>query len=146
MNAEFLSRTPWLALTLLGLSYALMGWYLSAHHVLWVVGISMTLTTLAIAWKGTAIVENLSLLKSTSLLGLIILGLLLSLPVALLVGGSLFLNLFFLPVTTTLFAEFEMRSAGFTQRQLFFYLTLLAGCGIGFGEAIDLALIPSTRF
>lgn len=146
MNAEFSSRTPWLALTLLGSSYALLGWYLSAHHVLWIVGILMALMTVAIAWEGTAIVENLSLLKSSSLLALVILGLLLSLPVALLVGGSLFLNLFFLPVITTLFAEFEMRSAGFSQRQLFLYLTLLAGLGIGFGEAIDLVLIPSTRF
>ncbi|MBD2090244.1 hypothetical protein H6F67_10305 [Microcoleus sp. FACHB-1515] len=146
MNAEFSVRRPWLALTLLGSAYALLGWYLSAHHILWIFGVFVTLATLAIVWKGTLILENLSLLKSSRLFGLIITGLMISLPLALIVGGSLFLNLIFLPVATMFFAEIEMRSAGFKQLQLFFYLTLLAGLGLGLGEAIDLVLVPSGRF
>jgi len=146
MNAEFPSRMPWLALTLLGSAYALFGWYLSAHHILWVVGVFVALATLAIAWRGMPIVEHLSLSKSSTLFGLIILGLLLSLPAALIIGGSLFLNLIFLPIATMFFAEIEMRSAGFRQLQLFLYLTLLAGIGIGIGEAIDLVVLPSARF
>lgn len=146
MNAEFSFRRPWLALALLGAAYALLGWYLSAHHILWIVGVFVTVATLAIAWKGIPILEHLSLLKSSRLFGLIVLGFLVSLPVALVVGGSLFLNLIFLPIVTTLFAEIEMRSAGFKQLQLFLYLTLLAGLGLGLGEAIDLVLVPSGRF
>ncbi|NJL20733.1 MAG: hypothetical protein HC895_07875 [Leptolyngbyaceae cyanobacterium SM1_3_5] len=100
MNAELPVRRPWLALTLLGLAYALLGWYLSAHHILWIVGVFVTLTTLAIAWSGTPTLKYLSLLKSSQLFGWIIVGMLLSVPAALLVGGSLFLNLIFLPVVT----------------------------------------------
>lgn len=146
MNAEFSVRRPWLALTLLCSAYALLGWYLSAHHILWIVGVFVTLATLAIVWKGTPTLENLSLLKSSRLFGLVVIGLMLSLPVALIVGGSLFLNLIFLPVITMLFAEIEMRSAGFKQLELFLYLTMSAGLGLGLGETIDLVLVPSGRF
>ncbi|MBW4612367.1 MAG: hypothetical protein KME21_03650 [Desmonostoc vinosum HA7617-LM4] len=38
MNVESLGKIPLMPLILLWLAYALLGWYLAAHQIIWLVG------------------------------------------------------------------------------------------------------------
>ncbi len=53
MNVGFFSRFPDFSLVLLWLAYALFGWYLSAHHIVWLVGIFIAAIALFIASKSS---------------------------------------------------------------------------------------------
>lgn len=58
MNVGFLSRSPWLPLVLLWLAYALLGWYLSAHHIVWLLGAFVAVLSLAVASKSSPLLER----------------------------------------------------------------------------------------
>jgi hypothetical protein len=143
---EFLSRLPWLAIGILWLAYALLGWYLAAHHIVWIAGFVTMVVTLSLVWKGVPLLKQLSWFSSQSLFIVTVINLVISLCVILFVTDFQFLGLIFLPVVTMLWVNLEMRSAGFNQRRILLYLATIAGLGIGLGEAIDLVLIPSMRW
>jgi hypothetical protein len=145
MNLESLGRMPWGALASLWLGYALMGWYLAAHHIVWLVGTLVVLTTLAVAWKGVPFFKQLSWSSPRSLLVITITTLALSLCVILFVSDFQFLGLIFLPVVTMFWADLEMRSADFNRPQILLNLAMVSGLGIGLGETIAHVIIPSMR-
>ncbi|MBD2213526.1 hypothetical protein H6G64_00480 [Calothrix sp. FACHB-156] len=141
MNIEFYSRIPWIPLGLLWLAYALLGWYLAAHHIIWLVGGFITAVALAIVRKSIYWLERLINFGSQTL----IVVLFLSLSIAIVATWSLLFSLFLIPVATTLLADLELRFAGFSKVDAFLVLTILAVLGLVVGETIDILLLPSSR-
>lgn len=146
MNVGFLSMIPWRPLVLLWLAYALMGWYLSAHHIVWLVGAFVASVALAVAWKSSPLLERLVRFGSQGWFVILIISLIISTSVALVATWSILLTLIVIPLVTTFLAKVEMRLAGFSQIDTFLFLTILAGFGLGLGEMIDLVLLPSIRY
>ncbi len=142
MNNEFLHKIPWQPLVLLWLTYAWLGWYLSAHHVAWLVGAVVAALVLAIAWRTVAWLERLIRFGSRALTVVLFL----SASIALVATWSIFVTFIVLPLATTLLAEMELRFAGFNKKDTFLLLSAIAGCGLAVGEVIDLVLIPSGRY
>lgn len=146
MNVAFFSRIPRLPLVLLWLTYALLGWELSAHHIVWLVGAFVAALALAAAWKSSPLFERLVLFGFQGWFVLLLISLIISISVALTVTSSILLSLIFLPLVTTFFAEVEMSFAGFSKRNTFLFLTVISGVGLGLGELIDIVLLPSLRY
>ncbi|MBD2163482.1 hypothetical protein H6G04_03595 [Calothrix membranacea FACHB-236] len=141
MNIEFYSKIPWMPLGLLWLAYALLGWYLAAHHIIWLVGGFIAAVALAIVRKSIYWLESLINFGSQTL----IVVLFLSLSIAIVATWSLLFSLFLIPVATTLLADLELRFAGFNKVDAFLVLTILAVLGLVVGETIDILLLPSSR-
>ncbi len=146
MNNQISSQKLWLALSLLGSAYALMGWYLAAHHIFWLVSTFVVGTTLTIAWRSNPVLEFLTWLTKQQVLVLVSASLLFSLIVALTLIKPILLSLILLPLFTLLYALLEMRAAGLKQLDLFLWLVIVAGLGLGIGEVIDLFVAPSMRY
>ena len=142
MNVAFLHRIPVMPLGLLWLAYALLGWYLAAHHTVWLAGAFVVAVTLAIVRKTIVWLEQLVAFGSR----ILVVVLFLSLSVALVEIWSIFFSLFLIPIATTLLADLEMRLAGFNKSDAFWILTILALSGLVMGEMIDILLFPSSRF
>lgn len=142
MNVEFFRAIPLLPLLLLWIAYALLGWYLAVHHIIWLVGAFITAIALAVARKSISWLERLFTIGSQ---GLIII-LFLSISMAVIATWWLLFSLFLIPVTTTVLADLEMRFAGFSKKGSFWTLTTIAVLGIGIGEMIDLVFLPSMRY
>lgn len=146
MNIGFISKIPWLALVLLWLVYALLGWYLSAHHIAWLVGAFVAALALAIVSKSSPWLDHLLKFISQGLVAFLLISLILSISLALAVTEPILLPLIVMPLVTTFLAELEMNSAGSNQINKFLILTIIAGLGLGFGEIIDIVLLPSLRY
>jgi hypothetical protein len=146
MNTQIFPRTPWLALSLLGIEYALLGWYLAAHHVFWLVGTLVVSTTLAVASKSNPMLEFLAWLSKQQIIVTIGVSLLFSLVVALSLVKPILLSLIPLPLITLLYALLEMRAVGFKQFDVFLWIVLVTGLSLGLGEAVDLFITPSMRY
>lgn len=146
MNIRFTSKIPWLSLSLFSLTYALIGWYLSAHHIVWLVGAFVATAALAITWKSSPLLTKLVEFCSQGLIVILVTSMVISMLVALAVTWSMLLKLFVVPLAATFLAEIEMESAGFCQINKFLFLATLAGLGLSIGEAIDIGLIPSIRY
>ncbi|MBD2102402.1 hypothetical protein [Leptolyngbya sp. FACHB-261] len=146
MNAELLAGKPWLAFSLLGVGYALLGWYLAAHHVFWLVGTLVGIATLAIAWKSNPMLEFLAWLVRQRVFVVIGVSFLFSLFVALIPVQPVLLSLIPLPLITLLYALLEMRLAGFQQSDILIWSVIITGFSLGLGEAIDLFVAPSMRY
>lgn len=146
MNAQPVSRNPWLALSLLALSYSLLGWYLAAQHVFWLVGTFTVITTLIFVWKSNPVLEFLAWLIKQQVLVIIGVSLLFSLFVALALAHPSLFSLVPLPLITLLYALLEMRTAEFKQSEIFLWSVIITGLGLGLGEAIDLFIAPSMRY
>lgn len=146
MNIGFISRIPWLGLVLLWLVYALLGWYLSAHHIAWLVGAFVAALALAIVSKSSPWVDYLLKFISQGLVAFLLISLIISTSVALAVTQPILLPLIVMPLITTFFAELEMSFAGFSQINKFLIVTIIAGLGLGLGEIIDIVLLPSLRY
>ncbi len=58
MNIDFLKKITSLSLLLLWLAYALLGWYLSAHHIIWLVGIFIATVALFGGRKNSSLFER----------------------------------------------------------------------------------------
>jgi hypothetical protein len=69
-----------------------------------------------------------------------------SLVVAITLAQPILFSLLSLPLMTLLYALLEMRAAEFTQSKIFFWSVVIAGLGLGLGEAIDLLIAPSMRY
>lgn len=146
MNVAFFSRIPRLPLVLLWLTYALLGWELSAHHIVWLVGAFVAALALAVAWKSSPLLESLVMFCSQGWVVLLLISLIISISVALAITCSILLTLIVMPLVTTFFAEVEMSFAGFSKRNTFLFLTVISGVGLGLGELIDIVLLPSLRY
>ena len=53
MNVKTFNKIPLLPLVLLWLTYTLIGWYLSAHHIVWLVGAFIIVLALAVGWNSS---------------------------------------------------------------------------------------------
>ncbi|KJH69383.1 hypothetical protein [Aliterella atlantica] len=124
----------------------LLGWYLSAHHVAWLVGAFVVFIAKAIVWKSSPLLKQLSNLGSQGLFVVITVSLIFSLSVALAITWSTSFAFIVVPFITTFFAQVEMGINGFNKSQQLFFLTLTAGLGLLFGEVLDLAFFPSVRY
>ncbi|MBW4644976.1 MAG: hypothetical protein KME23_18620 [Goleter apudmare HA4340-LM2] len=142
MKVEFFRTVPFLSLLLLWIAYALLGWYLAAHHIIWLAGAFITAIALAVARKSISWLESLFAFGSQ---GLIII-LFLSVSMAIIATWWLLFSLFLIPVATTILADLEMRFAGFSKGDSFWTLTMVAVLGLGIGEFIDLVILPSIRY
>ncbi|WP_044500204.1 hypothetical protein [Nostoc sp. PCC 7107] len=142
MNMEFSTRIPMMPLVLLWLAYALLGWYLAVHHIVWLVGAFIAVVAIAVVRRSNAWLEELTAFGSKILIVILSLGA----SVALVATWSLLFSLFLIPIATTFLADLEMRFAGFDKKDSFRMLTLLAGAGLFIGEAVDLLFFPSSRF
>lgn len=142
MNVEFLYRIPLIPLILLWLAYALLGWDLAAHHIIWLAGAFVAAVAIAIVRKSISWLEYLVAFGSRAL----VIILFLSASIALVATWSLIFSLFLIPIATTLLADLEMRFAGFNKLDSFWILTILAGLGLIMGEIVDILLFPSSRY
>jgi hypothetical protein len=141
-----LDKLPILALTTLWLAYALQGWYLSAHHIIWLVGASIASVALAIAWKSSPLFERFTSLGSQGLFVVVTVSLIISLAVVLAITWTTSFTLVVIPFVAMIFAQVEMGFAGFTKLETFFFLIFVAGTGLLFGELVDLNIFPSSRY
>jgi hypothetical protein len=146
MDTRLSARKPWLALSLLGIEYALLGWYLAAHHIFWLVGTLIVGTTIAIARKRNPLLQSLSWLTRQPLLMGIGLSLAFSLLVTTLFLQPILSSLMVLPLITLLYALIEMQAAGLQQVNTFCWLIIITSLGLCFGEAVDLFVTPSMRY
>lgn len=139
-------RIAGLAISLLTIAYTLLGWYVAAHHVFWLVGTFVVITTLIIAWKSNPIVEFLAWLTQQQIFVVIGISLLFSLVVAFTLVEPMLSSLIPLPLITLLYALLELRTAEYKQSDIFFWLVIVTGLGLGRGEAVDLFIVPSMRY
>ncbi|MEH2236616.1 hypothetical protein [Nostoc sp.] len=142
MNVEFFNRIPLMPLVLLLLAYTLLGWYLAANHIIWLVGAFVTAMVIAVARKSISWLERLVEFGSQTLVVILFL----SVSIALVATWSLLFRLFIIPLATTLLADLEMRFSGLNRLDSFWILTVIAVLGLVVGELIDILLFPSNRF
>lgn len=129
-------------LVLLWLAYTLLGWYLAANHIIWLVGAFIAAMVLAIVRKSTSWLERFVEFGSQTLAVVLFL----SISIAFVATWSLLLRLFIIPLATTLLADLEMRFSGFNKLDSFWILTVLAVLGLVVGELIDILFFPSSRY
>ncbi|NJR51825.1 MAG: hypothetical protein HC780_21830 [Leptolyngbyaceae cyanobacterium CSU_1_3] len=67
MNTGFFYRLPWVSLGMLWFSYGMLGWYLAAHHVAWLVGIGAIVLMLMLTGTGGAFLRQVAWFTSQSL-------------------------------------------------------------------------------
>ncbi len=142
MNIGYFHKISVMPLVLLWLAYALLGWYLAVHHIIWLVGAFIATVAIAVVRRSIAWLEGLVSFGSRTLVVVI----LLSASIALVATWSVLLSLFLIPIATTLLADLELRFAGFKKIDSFWILTILAGWGLTVGEIVDILLIPSSRY
>lgn len=143
---ESVNKIPLLSLSTLWLAYALLGWYLSAHHIAWLVGAFVVFIAKAIVWKSSPLLRHLSNLGSQGLFVVITVSLVFSVAIALAITWSTSFAFIIVPFITTFFAQFEMGLNGFNKSQKLCLLTITAGLGLIFGEIVDLVVLPSVRY
>lgn len=129
-------------LVLLWLAYTLLGWYLAANHIVWLVGAFVAAMVIVIVRKSTSWLERLVEFGSQTLAVILFL----SISIAFVATWSLLLRLFLIPLATTLLADLEMRFSGFNKLDSFWILTVIAVLGLVIGELIDILLFPSSRY
>lgn len=129
-------------LVLLWLAYTLLGWYLAAHHIIWLVGSFVAAMVIAVARKSISWLERLVEFGSKTLAVILFL----SISIAFVATWSLLLRLFVIPLATTLLADLEMRFSGLNKLDSFWILTVIAILGLVIGELIDILLFPSRRY
>lgn len=139
MNLELFNRIPVISLVLLWLTYALLGWYLAAHQIIWLVGAFVAVVAIAIVRKSVFWLEQLLAFGSKTLVVILVV----SASIALIASWSLLFSLFVIPVATMYLADLEMRFTGFKRLETFWILTSLAASGLIVGEIIDLLFFPS---
>ncbi len=142
MNVEIFNHFPWTPLVLLWLSYTFLGWYLSVHHIIWVVGILVAGLVITLVGQSLSWLEQLIRCGSQFL----IVVLCLSASVALIAAWSLFITFILAPLASSILAEIELRFAGFSKRDALLLLSLVAAFGLAAGETIDVFFMPSSRY
>ncbi len=139
---ELPSTLPWLALILLWFAYALVGWNLMAHHVIWFMGLLIIAFAMTLSWAGSRWIKQVI----ERIPSLLLLALTASILVTLALTSSLFLPLAFIPFLTTFLAWNEMRFFKLSQIRAFWGLIAIAVLGLSIGELFDLWVLPSARY
>ncbi|WP_416212199.1 hypothetical protein [Nostoc sp. DedSLP03] len=139
---EFFNRIPLMPLIFLLLAYILLGWYLAANHIIWLVGAFVVAMVIAVARKSFSWLERLVEFGSKTLVVILFL----SISIALVATWSILLRLFIIPLATTLLVDLEMRFSGYNKLDSFWIITVLAVLGLVVGEIIDILLFPSSRY
>ncbi len=142
MNVEFFNSIPLKPLVLLWLAYTLLGWYLAAHHIIWLVGAFIAAIVIAVVRKSISWLECLVEFGSKTLVVILFL----SISIAFIATWSILFQLFIIPLATTLLADLEMRFSGYNKVDSFWVLTVLAILGLIVGEVIDILLFRSSRY
>lgn len=140
MNVKYSDRIPWPSLGIFWLAYALLGWYLSAHDIIWLVGAFIVVVSLAGAWKSNPILKRLFDLSSQSLVLLVIASVIVSILLTLAIIWNTAFNLIVIPFVATVLAQVELTFAGLNKIWMFLLLILVAGFGLTVGEIIDLTI------
>ncbi len=139
---ELPSNLPWLALILLWFAYALVGWNLVAHHVIWFMGLLIIAFAMTLSWAGSRWIKQVI----ERIPSLLLLAFTASILVTLALTSSLFLPLAFIPFLTTFLAWNEMRFFKLSQIRAFWGLIAIAVLGLSMGELFDLWVLPSARY
>ncbi|KOP27459.1 hypothetical protein AMR41_05550 [Hapalosiphon sp. MRB220] len=142
MNIEIFNQFPLITLVLHCLAYAFLGWYLSVHHIVWLVGVLVVALVLALVGRSISWLNRLLDYGSQVLIVTVVL----SASVIIVAILPLFFTFIVTPLATTLLAEIELRFAGFSKRDALLFLTVLAALGLVVGETIDLVFLPSSRY
>ncbi|MBD2387470.1 hypothetical protein [Cylindrospermum sp. FACHB-282] len=142
MHISFFSRIPVTSLVLLWVAYGFLGWYIAAHHIVWLVGAFVAAIAIVLVRKSLFWLDGLVAFGSQTLVVILAL----SASIALIATWSLLFSLFLMPVATTILADLEMRFAGFSKIDSFWVLTVIAVLGLGIGEMIDILFLPSSRY
>lgn len=104
MNIKFINTNLWLSLVLLWLAYALLGWYLSAYHLIWLIGAFVAAVTLVVTRKSRVWLEHLLKFACQGMAATLILSLILSMSIALVTtNASTLISLIGLILLTTFF-------------------------------------------
>ncbi|NCJ05896.1 hypothetical protein GS597_05090 [Synechococcales cyanobacterium C] len=131
-----------LALIPLSLSYIVVGWSLSAHHILWFVGVLLALLGVVSAWvSGSHVAKILEGVPKFFVAVFLVLAASLLLTFAF--THALFPTLVVIPLGTTWFAWQELRSLHIQRYQTILTLAALALASLGVGECIDIWWLPS---
>ena len=139
-------KVSYFYLLLLWLAYALLGWSLAAHHIVWVVGLFIAFIAFYLVRKANPLLFSLiNICSENWFLGLSS-ALLFSILVSTIATSPLVITLVIIPLVSTILVEIEMRFSGLNQFNKFLIFTILAGLGLAVGEAIDLIFLPSMRY
>lgn len=143
MKAEFLNKIPWLSLGLVGLTYVLLGWHLSAYHYLWSVCLligSVALTLIVL--RGGSLVLWFNRIRAQGYFFLLTFTAIACLAAT---WSSLF-ALLLIAVAAEFLGRVELRAANFSKVEIFWIRTIIAGCGLGLGWALGTVLLPSSKY
>lgn len=146
LKFECFFKLPRLALITLWLAYAFLGWYLSAHHIIWLVGAFITSVALAVVWKSSPLLERFTSLGSQGLFVVVSISLIISLSVASAITWTTSFTLFVIPFVSMVLAQVEMSFSGFDKLSTFLCLMFIATTGLAFGEVVDVNIFPSNRY
>ncbi|MBD2497279.1 hypothetical protein [Nostoc sp. FACHB-280] len=147
MNIDFSKKITSLSLLLLCVAYAFFGWYLSAYHIIWLVGSFIATVAFFGGRKNSSLFERALSFFLPGSLGIFIISLIVSVILFALAVNSPILGIFIItPLATTVLAELEMRLTGLNKLNALVILTVIAGFGLVLGKMIDVLLVPSTRY
>lgn len=136
------ARIPLKSLVLLCFAYTWLGWYLAAHHIVWLVGSVVTVCVLAVIGQTTTWLESLIEFGSRT----VVVILFLSISIALVASWSIIFSLVLMPLATAMLANLELRFAGLSKSDRFLLIIISASLSLGFGETVDLLFLPSVRY
>jgi hypothetical protein len=142
MNFNVFALTPVKSLLLLGFAYTWLGWYLSAHHIVWLVGSFVTVFVIAVIYQTTSWLDWLAEIGSR----ILVVVLFLSITIATVVSWSIIFSLILMPLATIMLTNMELRFAGLTKSDRFLIIIIFAGLSLGFGEFVDIAFLPCVRY
>ncbi|MBD2211807.1 hypothetical protein H6G27_18305 [Nostoc linckia FACHB-104] len=147
MNIDLSKKITSLSLLLLCVAYAFFGWYLSAYHIIWLVGSFIATVVFFGGRKNSSLFERALSFFLPSSLAIFLISLIVSIILfALAVNSPILGILIITPLATTVLAELEMRLTGLNKLNALVILTVIAGFGLVLGEMIDVVLVPSTRY
>ncbi|MGB3207169.1 MAG: hypothetical protein WBB28_19460 [Crinalium sp.] len=146
MNLELNPKVSGFSLLLLWLAYALLGWSLAAHHIVWIVGLFIAFIAFYLVKKVNPLLVFFINVCSQNWFLLLSSALLFSILVAAIATSPLVITLVIIPLVSTILVEIEMRFSGLNQFNKILIFTSLAGLGLAVGEAVDLILLPSMRY
>jgi hypothetical protein len=135
-------RIPWSPLVLFWLAYGLVGWYLSAHDIVWYIAIFTAVVVMVVSlttnpWLG-------------GLLGyipqILVIVLTISILVTLAVSFSSLSTLIFMPLFTSFLAWQELRSQNLRKKTVLWALVAIALVGLAVGEVVDLSILPNNHY
>ncbi|MBF2074686.1 MAG: hypothetical protein IGS50_13110 [Synechococcales cyanobacterium C42_A2020_086] len=140
MNRIF-PKSPLLALILLMVAFALVGWQLTLHHLVLFVSVLCSTIALVISQEANPWMGGIF----GQLPQILLFSLSLSLLITLIFTLPILLTLVVIPVLTTLLAWQEIRLL-YPRSVIWRLLLIVALLGVGLGELIDLLILPSAKY